>query len=41
MKKLITYEITAENEDQAYRLIAELRGIIGEPAQVEEIEDYE
>ena len=38
MKKLITYEIAAESEEQAYRLVAELRSIIGEPAR---IEDYE
>ena len=38
MKRRITYEITAESEEQAYRLIVELRSIIGEPTK---IEDYE
>lgn len=38
MKKVITYEITAESEEQAYRLVAELRDIIGEPSKIEEYE---
>ena len=38
MKKIITYEITAESEEQAYRLVTELRDIIGEPTKIEEYE---